>query len=1474
MAGSDGTPHTDSSTAEKIRETDGSAPRARSVLARRILLVAAVYLIAALAARPLALPPGYASPLWPAAGLMVAALLLWGPRVWPGVWLGAFLATPALDTSLPGLAVAASLATGAALQTLIATWLTRPLLDRNPPLAADGDVGRFLLLAGPLACLIEPALGTATLYGVGRIAAAEWVDQWFAWWAGNTLGVLLFAPLGLLAWPGERPFRLRDGARIALPLIVTPILLAAGYLGLQHMEQQRSRQQLVALMDEAYETGLPALSVHLESLRGIERFFAASDGVTRADFAAFTHDIARRRGTVALDWAPRVAHADLAHFEAWARRDGPGGYVVFDLDARGLPVPSALRAEHFPVLYSEPEARNVATIGLDHGFQASRRLAMERARDGGKMAASSLVPLLRTPQDAWLVFLPVYRPGFAAKWGSVEARREALRGFVVGVFDLKELFAPLARAAESRKLAYRVVDVTPGEPAQALLGTASGTAPWSRKVEFAGRTLRIDLEPNGARRLTGIALESRLYLGFSVLVALLTAFASLAAAGRMAATEAQVTERTADLSRELAARHAAEAALREREQDLDITLQSIGDAVLTTDTEGRVTRMNPVAERLTGWPAAEARGRPVDEVFRIINEETRRPAVIPVEKVLRSGEIHGLANHTVLIARDGTERAIADSAAPIRDAGGQLRGVVLVFRDVSGERQAQAQLAQFFSLSLDMLCIAGADGYFKRISPAFSRTLGWSEEELLSRPILDFVHPDDRAATLHEIERQIASGENVLNFENRYRHKDGSWRVLSWRSTPHDKSLMFATARDVTDRKQLVEELIQARSEAEQASRAKSAFLATMSHEIRTPMNGVIGIVDVLAHTRLTEHQAELVKTIRESAATLLSLIDDILDFSKIEAGRLEIEWTPLSVTSLVEGLCNSLVPVAMRRGVDLDLFVSPEIPALVMSDDVRLRQVLYNLVGNAIKFSGGRPGRRGRVSIRAEVAQAEPLRLTFSVADNGIGMGPEVLDNLFTPFTQAEISTTRRFGGSGLGLAICRRLVDLMGGEIAVQSAPGTGSAFTVTLPFERAPRQPAAVEPDLSGIDCILVRQGELPAADLRVYLEHAGARVVIAANAAEAAQAARAMDPARPVVVIQDQGHRRPPPETFEASPNLRLLLLARGRRRRARVETSGAVTLDGDALRRAALLRAVAVAAGRASPEIFHEDTETEALGDAPPPSVAEARAQGRLILVVEDDEINRKVILQQLALLGHAAEVARDGEEALGMWRDGHPALILTDLHMPRMDGYTLAAAIRREERGRGRIPILALTANAVRGEASRARAAGIDEYLTKPIQLHLLRAAIEKWLPPPSAPVAAPAVSPAAPPAATPPLVDVAVLKRLVGDDPATVREFLAQFLEVSGRVGGELREAFAVGDLVLAGGLAHRLKSSARSVGALPLGELCAELEKAALSGDARGTAQCMTRFGHALAAAQATIAGMLSEQQEPGARHENPAR
>jgi signal transduction histidine kinase/CheY-like chemotaxis protein/HPt (histidine-containing phosphotransfer) domain-containing protein len=679
-------------------------------------------------------------------------------------------------------------------------------------------------------------------------------------------------------------------------------------------------------------------------------------------------------------------------------------------------------------------------------------------------------------------------------------------------------------------------------------------------------------------------------------------------------------------------------------------------------------------------------------------------------------------------------------------------------------------------------------------------------------------------------------------------------------------SLFGSILRDMQARARVNLALDKAQQSALKATQAKSQFLAAMSHEIRTPMNGIIGLVELLQQSSLLRPQTQMADLIRESADSLLTIIDDILDFSKIEAGRLEIERLPISISEVVEGTCALLDRLAERKGVTFAVYCDPGIPNCVMGDGTRLRQVLINIINNAIKFSSGL-AQSGHVSVRAELTHlnGNQALVRFRIADNGIGMDDATQRRLFSSFMQADVSTTRRYGGTGLGLAISKQLVELMSGSVSVDSEFGKGSTFTVTLPFAVAQTevQPSATAPELKGLSCAVIGASSGLADDLATYLGHDGAIVGRLTEIRDACEWTRFHADGLAVWVVE---MRDPLPRLDELLRDLRgqctldvrvVLVVIDRQQRSPAARAKDSVVIDGNALTRAALKNAVALATGRipCEPELMPANPRRQA---RTPPSRRDAICHRNLILVAEDNEINQKLISEQLNLLGYAADVVTNGRQALERWRSGDYALVFADLHMPEMDGYDLTLAIRLAEAGRLHTPIIALTANALQGEATRCQAVGMDGYLTKPASLAQLAAEAEKWLGPQGATSTATAV---------PGPVDTRMLEALVGSDPRLILEFLGEFAVSASGLSRELLAACHGGRFKEAAAVAHKLKSSARAVGASGLGEICDAIETAADTGAADSLPALVRDFERAMAEVDSYLRTVLTPEAQASA-------
>jgi PAS domain S-box-containing protein len=748
------------------------------------------------------------------------------------------------------------------------------------------------------------------------------------------------------------------------------------------------------------------------------------------------------------------------------------------------------------------------------------------------------------------------------------------------------------------------------------------------------------------------------------------------------------------------------------------------------------------------------------------------------------------------------------------------------------------------------------DGTFQLINSRYEEIYDVRLDDMVGQKLHD-IFPAELADELSAIERGAVEKGLVVETEHTKVLNDEDLTLASviFPITGPDGEISAygGVELDITARKQAERDLMKARDAAEEATRAKASFLATMSHEIRTPMGGVIGMVDILGETRMDEDQQQMLRTVKESAQALLTIINDILDFSKIEAGKLDIEEIPVSIKEVVEGVSEALAVNARNKQIDLCVYVDPDLPEAVLGDQVRLRQILFNLGGNAIKFT-----ERGKVLIRAdklgEVVDGQ-IQVRLRVIDDGIGIPEAAQAGLFQAFSQVDDSTTRRFGGTGLGLSICQRLTGLMGGEISVTSVEGEGSAFSVNLNLPVTEAEHSVKEEDLNGLNVLLALGDDDLGELIPRYLQHNNASTRAVGDIDEIADVLnKASDEQQVDVVVM--GPRWTFDDKIEMVRKLRenpdferigFVIACRGRSKQKRKNHSEAVYVDADPMQRAAFVRSVAVAAGRASPDLDYGSEVEAPVKRRKVPSIEEADAQGQLILLAEDNLTNQDVIRRQLALLGYAVEIANDGVEALILHKSRHYAMLLTDCHMPNMDGFALTRSIREEEQETGRrLPIVAITASVMKEDVDSCFAADMDDYLSKPLDMARLRERLEKWMPEREAEAdeeifvvssmdvpatETPASSDDVTGDASP--IDPSALKSVFGDDEETFLEILMEFVDPATANVAEICSAVENRSAPEVGAAAHKLKSSSRSVGANQLADLCAQLEAAGKSGD-----------------------------------------
>jgi two-component system, sensor histidine kinase and response regulator len=858
--------------------------------------------------------------------------------------------------------------------------------------------------------------------------------------------------------------------------------------------------------------------------------------------------------------------------------------------------------------------------------------------------------------------------------------------------------------------------------------------------------------------------------------------------------------------------------------------------LLIKDVRGRRVFANDSYVRMRGTSLAEIVGKTDADLFPA---ELARKFGEDDERILRNGAVlTGFEEH---VLPGGARTWIERIKSPLRDADGTIVGILVLFWDVTQRKEAQDALdrERYLLCSLmdnipDAIYFKDRESRFLRISRAQAEKFALaSPEEAVGRSDADIFSEEHAEQALADEREIMRTGEPMVA-----RVEKETWpdREDTWVSTTkmplRDNAGRvvgtFGISRDVTELKRTQVELREARDAAHAASRAKSDFLANMSHEIRTPMNAVIGMTELLLDTNLDQTQRDYLRMVQESGESLLGLLNDILDFSKIEAGQMELDAIPFDVREALGDTMKSLALRAHGKGLELAFSVAADVPVRLRGDPGRLRQVVVNLVGNAIKFT-----ETGEVvlEVRCDGQRDGRAGLRLAVRDTGIGIPAHVQDRIFEEFQQAESSTTRTYGGTGLGLAISSRLVGLMGGRIRVESEPGQGSTFTFDADLEVC-----EVDPDEAPRRSVVVTDTRVlivddNATNRRILLDMTtnwGMQPALAASAAEALEELRAaVRRGRPCQLLLTDVNM-PGASGFDLVADIRgepslaaipvVMLTSSGR--------------PGDVQRRSDLTVAAQLIKPVKQSELFDAIVSVLGVSAAEDEAAVNDRAfddfRGARVLLAEDNVVNQKLALGVLGKLGCDVTIAGDGRRAFELWREGAFDVVLMDVQMPEWDGYEATKAIRDAEAGSGRrTPIVAMTAHAMTGDRERCLQAGMDDYLSKPVRIQQISEKLAAILRPAAEP------APGATASDSPEPVDWTYALEGVAGDRDLLRIVIEAFLEEVGPLRERLRAAVGQRDAAALADAAHTLKGALLSIGCRPAADATFALERLGAAGD-----------------------------------------
>ena len=974
-----------------------------------IMVLAIAYLIAGKLSYFSTIPPGYASAIWPPAGIALAGLLIYGYRVWPGVLLGAFITNgliPELTDSVPDILITLLttlvISTGATLQALVgAYWLKRYAGFPNG-LRREKAILLFMLYGGVLSATINSTLSIATLVATGKTPLANALNNWLTWWCGDVLGVLIFTPLAL-AWL----LKDTDSWRHRRLMITLPIMSMFALTAIAVIYEAKSSNERIKLafdqqveqLNNALET---SLTNQVHALHSIRSLFLTSTEVNKDEFRIFTQQLLTDYPDMqSISWAPLVQNADRDAFEKMLQKQGDPSFQITEADANQQRIRAKKRPQYAPVTFIEPYQNNDKVLNFDNLSNPSRLATFNSATDSGDLIISPRIKLLQdSTQYGVLAVIPLYRKNLALQ--TLTEKRLAISSYVTAALKLNDMMTTTLKHSNTGGLSYRLRDSTAPTAEQLLYSSepffpaplviqekawfsAKKTLSSRSALPFGGRVWIFEVVPKQDYFASHRSGHVWLVMLLGLLVTSLVSVFSLLTSGRTRMLQQLVNERTDDIQQQ----HAQIMSVMHEKEKLSAALEQSQSSVMITNLDATIEYVNQAFITSTGYSREEIIGQ--------------KPS---------------------LLKSDKTPRSTYDAMWAALLAGKAWQGEVI---------NLNKQGEEFIELTW--------------ISPI-----------------------------------RKANGE---------------------------VSHYLGVKEDITERKQKDALLLAAKERAEHLAKTKSQFLANMSHEIRTPMNAIIGFSELALLKDMPTEVTDYLKNINTASNNLLVILNDILDLSKLEAGQMGLNLSAFSLHDLQATLHNLFIITAQSKGLALSINIASDVPDSLIGDSIRLRQVLTNLLGNAIKFTS-----QGAVTLNISLQQRDDqqARLLFAVTDTGIGISVEQQAKLFLPFSQVDDGYARNFEGTGLGLVISQDLVQLMGSLIKVESQPGLGSCFSVELALPIAPlstlasiKTPSNTAPSvlhtetetLNGIKILIAEDDAFNQKIIQQVLKRLGASLIVLAN-----------------------------------------------------------------------------------------------------------------------------------------------------------------------------------------------------------------------------------------------------------------------------------------------------------------------------------------------------------------------------------------